>query len=126
MACKRNAIFCASFHFPAIRFDAPTLLSFIGCAHAHVKCPPVGLLACYQVRFGGREDRAGRAVPQVSLSAIKYFNSREKMSKTLQWMDGMDATDGWQLRLCKGIKSKTKSKSGHTWVPCCIYYWFGN
>ena len=38
----------------------------------HAKCPPVGLLACYQVRFGGREDRAGRAVLRVSLSAIKY------------------------------------------------------
>ena len=27
--------------FPAIRFDAPTLLSFSGCTHAHAKCPPV-------------------------------------------------------------------------------------
>ena len=31
----------ASFRFPAIRFDAPTLLSFRGCPHAHAKCPPV-------------------------------------------------------------------------------------
>ena len=31
----------ASFRFPAIRFDAPTLLSFSGCTHAYAKCPPV-------------------------------------------------------------------------------------
>ena len=31
----------ASFRFPAIRFDAPTLLSFSGFTHAHAKCPPV-------------------------------------------------------------------------------------
>ena len=31
----------ASFRFPAIRFDAPALLSFSGCTHAHAKCPPV-------------------------------------------------------------------------------------
>ena len=31
----------ASFRFAAIRFDAPTLLSFSGFTHAHVKCPPV-------------------------------------------------------------------------------------
>ena len=30
------------FQFPAIRFDALTLLSFSGCTHAHVNCPPVG------------------------------------------------------------------------------------
>ena len=29
------------FRFPAIRFDAPTLLSFSGCTHAHANCPPV-------------------------------------------------------------------------------------
>ena len=33
----------ASFQFPAIRFDAPMLLSFSGCTHAHAKCPPVHL-----------------------------------------------------------------------------------
>ena len=31
----------ASFRFAAIRFDAPTLLSFGGCTHAHAKCPSV-------------------------------------------------------------------------------------
>ena len=31
----------ASFRFAAIRFDAPTLLSFSGCTHEHAKCPPV-------------------------------------------------------------------------------------
>ena len=31
----------AIFRFPVIRFDAPTLLSFSGCTHAHAKCPPV-------------------------------------------------------------------------------------
>ena len=30
-----------SFRFPAIRFDAPTQLSFSGCTHAYAKCPPV-------------------------------------------------------------------------------------
>ena len=29
------------FQFPAIRFDAPTLLSFSGCTHAHINCSPV-------------------------------------------------------------------------------------
>ena len=29
------------FQFSAIRFDAPTLLSFSGCTHAHANCPPL-------------------------------------------------------------------------------------
>ena len=41
MAFKRTVILRASFRFPAIRFDAPTLLSFRGFTHAHAKCPPV-------------------------------------------------------------------------------------
>ena len=41
MAFKRIVILRASFRFPAIRFDAPTLLSFSGFTHAHAKCPPV-------------------------------------------------------------------------------------
>ena len=41
MAFKRTVTLRASFRFPAIRFDAPTLLSFSGCTHAHAKCPPV-------------------------------------------------------------------------------------
>ena len=42
-AFKRNLTLRASFRFPAIRFDAPTLLSFSGCTHAHTKCPPVSI-----------------------------------------------------------------------------------
>ena len=41
----------ASFRFPAIRFDAPMLLSFSGCTHGHAKCPPViasTLTSCQQ------------------------------------------------------------------------------
>ena len=41
MAFKRIVTLRASFRFPAIRFDAPTLLSFSGFTHAHAKCPPV-------------------------------------------------------------------------------------
>jgi len=42
MAIKRVVTFIhESFRFPAIRFDAPTLLSFSGYTYAHAKCPPV-------------------------------------------------------------------------------------
>ena len=41
MAFKRSVTLRAIFRFPAIRFDAPTLLSFSGFTHAHAKCPPV-------------------------------------------------------------------------------------
>ena len=40
MVFKRTVKY-TSFRFPSIRFDAPTLLSFSGCTHAHAKCPPV-------------------------------------------------------------------------------------
>ena len=43
MAFKRTVTLRASFRFPAIRFDAPKLLSFSGFTHAHAKCPPVAL-----------------------------------------------------------------------------------
>ena len=43
MAFKRTVTLRASFRFPAIRFAAPTLLSFGGFTHAHAKCPPVDL-----------------------------------------------------------------------------------
>ena len=43
MAFKKTVILHASFPFPAIRFDAPTLLSFSGFTHAHAKCPPAVL-----------------------------------------------------------------------------------
>ena len=42
MAFKRTVTLRTSFRFPAIRFDAPTLLPFSGLTHAHAKCPPVG------------------------------------------------------------------------------------
>ena len=41
MAFKGPATLRASFRFPAIRFDASTLLLFSGFTHAHAKCPPV-------------------------------------------------------------------------------------
>ena len=41
MAFKRTVTLRASFRFPVIRFDAPTLLSFSGFTHAHAKCPSV-------------------------------------------------------------------------------------
>ena len=46
MAFKRPATLRASFRFPAIRFDASTLLLFSGFTHAHAKCPPVPMLLC--------------------------------------------------------------------------------
>ena len=46
MAFKRPATLRASFRFPAIRFDASTLLLFSGFTHAHAKCPPVGKSLC--------------------------------------------------------------------------------
>ena len=45
MAFKRTVTLRASFRFPAIRFDAPTLLSFSGFTHAPAKCPPVAVEA---------------------------------------------------------------------------------
>ena len=48
MAFKRTVTLRASFRFPAIRFDAPTLLSFSGFTHAHAKCPPVALNYLHQ------------------------------------------------------------------------------
>ena len=41
MAFNRTVTLRASFRSPAIRFAAPTLLSFGGFTHAHAKCPPV-------------------------------------------------------------------------------------
>ena len=51
MAFKRIVTLRASFRFPAIRFDAPTLLSFSGFTHAHAKCPPVGQVYCHAGMF---------------------------------------------------------------------------
>ena len=56
MAFKRIVTLRASFRFPAIRFDAPTLLSFSGFTHAHAKCPPVTSKtdhAILSIRSGG-------------------------------------------------------------------------
>ena len=50
-AFKRNLTLRASFRFPAIRFDAPTLLSFSGFTHAHAKCPPVTRRNCHPCGF---------------------------------------------------------------------------
>ena len=47
MAFKRTVTLRASFRFPAIRFAAPTLLSFGGFTHAHAKCPPV----CFKIKL---------------------------------------------------------------------------
>ena len=51
MAFKRTVTLRASFRFPAIRFDAPTLLSFSGFTHAHAKCPPVTRRNCHPCGF---------------------------------------------------------------------------
>ena len=62
MAFKRIVTLRASFRFPAIRFDAPTLLSFSGFTHAHAKCPPVVkgiILSVIQGRIGhGRPEKS--------------------------------------------------------------------
>ena len=52
MAFKRPATLRASFRFPAIRFDASTLLLFSGFTHAHVKCPPV-ITVVYELHIMG-------------------------------------------------------------------------
>ena len=41
----------ASFRFPTIRFDAPMLLLFSGCTHAHAKSSPVGFSLCNTITF---------------------------------------------------------------------------
>ena len=41
MAFKRAVTLRVGFRFPAIRFDAPKLLSFSGFTNSHAKCPPV-------------------------------------------------------------------------------------
>ena len=41
MAFKRTVPLREFFRFPAIRFEAPTLLTFSRCTHAPAKCPPV-------------------------------------------------------------------------------------
>ena len=56
MAFKRTVTLRASFRFPAIRFDAPTLLSFSGFTHAHAKCPPVA------ITYFSRRSPIGREV----------------------------------------------------------------
>ena len=61
----------ASFRFPAIRFDAPMLLSFSGCTHAHAKCPPVD----------GKEESEGERLPPFSLP-ITPCSRRAHYAKT--------------------------------------------
>ena len=63
MAFKRTVTLRASFRFPAIRFDAPTLLSFSGCKHAHAKCPSVHFNAV---------DCQCRKIPKISPGAYTF------------------------------------------------------
>ena len=55
MAFKRTVTLRASFRFPAIRFDAHTLLSFSGFTHTHAKCPPVALVRIARLKRSGLE-----------------------------------------------------------------------
>ena len=67
MAFKRPVTLLASFRFPAIRFDATTLLSFSGFTHAHTKCPPVR----YRLSFLGLAK--SRVVQNLSKITGWYF-----------------------------------------------------
>ena len=66
MAFKRTVALRASFRFPAIRFDASTLLSFSGFTYEHAKCPPV-LQGCIK----GLEN-----FPGDQIGPIECFHSR--------------------------------------------------
>ena len=57
MAFKRTVTLRASFRFPAIRFDASTLLSFSGCTHAHAKCPPIHVMFVLEVEHSNLLSR---------------------------------------------------------------------
>ena len=79
MAFQRTVTLRASSRFPAIRFDAPTLLSFSGFTHAHAKCPPVMIVIYNHIKNITDDDRlrtyllisgAGRLI--FSLSAISW------------------------------------------------------
>ena len=50
MAFTRTVTLRASFRFPAIIFDAPTLLSFSGFMHAHTKCSSVAWNTVQRIR----------------------------------------------------------------------------
>ena len=76
MAFKRTVTLRASFRFRAIRFDAPTLLSFSGFTHARAKCPPVvelSLARSLALRARRSYDRATRSKARlVSKSILNY------------------------------------------------------
>ena len=86
MAFKRTVTLRASFRFPAIRFDAPTLLSFSGFTHAHAKCPPVIVFAFFAQRrvrnasywwWSGRDDGNKPRLPFATIF-IERETSRNK------------------------------------------------
>ena len=74
------------FQFSVIRFDAPTLLSFSVCTHAHANCPPV--------------DRA--------YSGEVLDKMRSKENKTVAWLHGSGGREG------SGEREVTGSNPGLT------------
>ena len=77
MVFKRTVTLRASFRFPAIRYDAPTLLSFSRFTHTQTKCPPVLCQHC-------RIERDGISVikfkaTQIHLSFKCRFRSRWRL-----------------------------------------------
>ena len=83
MAFKGTVTLRASFRFPAIRFDAPTLLSFSGFTHAHAKCPPVTTatpcalprLKWHSMLKMGRRNSMGRHTGHYCKPLIYVLNS---------------------------------------------------
>ena len=73
IAFKRTITLRASFLFPAIRFDAPTLLSFSGFTHAHAKCPPVFLR---ETVFNSIEFLDNLRVNKTSINALVQWIER--------------------------------------------------
>ena len=63
----------ASFPFPAIRFDAHTLLSFSGCTHALAKCPPVPWVVFLALRLVG-PSKCLKQIIQMKVNRAKNPN----------------------------------------------------
>ena len=84
MAFKRTVTLRASFRFPAIRFDAPTLLSFSGFTHAHAKCPTV--LSDWQKAWefqNGQHSKLIRNVVGGPLAALPLASRGGSAAKTV-------------------------------------------
>ena len=113
MAFKRIVTLRASFRFPAIRFDAPTLLSFSGFTHAHAKCPPVGLEQNKMVFPSCLEQRGGVGV----LESEWDWGEKRKYAEKYHgnWQRKNKNTIETAKEKIKERKKKTVSQSKSSW-----------